>query len=147
MVSETGLPGIAHIYRRERPSLLEILVVRFRINFWHPSTLAQSLGQCTWVLKVSSLRLVIPGDAVSPGLTHSDSRIVFHVNLNVTDTILWQGHHDSHAIELTYFCGNDGVAEHRARLQPSINLHAPVTAFMFSCSGTQCTTQEGWRLG
>ena len=31
------------------------------------------------------------------------------------------------------------VAEHSARLQPSINLHAPVTAFMFSCSGTQCT--------
>ena len=30
--------------------------------------------------------------------------------------------------------------EHSARLQPSINLHAPVTAFMFSCSGTQCTT-------
>ena len=28
------------------------------------------------------------------------------------------------------------VAEHSARLQPSINLHAPVTAFMFSCSGT-----------
>ena len=34
------------------------------------------------------------------------------------------------------------VAEHYvARLQPSINLgHAPVTAFLFSCSGTQCTT-------
>ena len=29
------------------------------------------------------------------------------------------------------------VAEHSARLQPSINLHSPVTAFMFSCSGTQ----------
>ena len=28
------------------------------------------------------------------------------------------------------------VAEHSARLQPSINLHAPVTAFMFGCSGT-----------
>ena len=27
------------------------------------------------------------------------------------------------------------VAEHSARLQPSINLHAPVTASMFSCSG------------
>ena len=26
------------------------------------------------------------------------------------------------------------VAEHSARLQPSINLHAPVTTFMFSCS-------------
>ena len=37
------------------------------------------------------------------------------------------------------------VAEHSARLQPSINLHAPVTAFMFSCSGTQCTTPEGMK--
>ena len=30
----------------------------------------------------------------------------------------------------------ESVAEHRTRLQLSINLHAPVTAFMFSCSGT-----------
>ena len=30
----------------------------------------------------------------------------------------------------------EGVAEHSSRLQPSINLHAPVTALMFSCSGT-----------
>ena len=30
----------------------------------------------------------------------------------------------------------EGVAEHSSRLQPSINLHAPVTAFMFSWSGT-----------
>ena len=29
----------------------------------------------------------------------------------------------------------EGVAEHSCRLQPSINLHAPVTAFMISCSG------------
>ena len=36
-----------------------------------------------------------------------------------------------------------GVAEHSTRLQPSINLNAPVTASMFSCSGTQCTTLEG----
>ena len=28
----------------------------------------------------------------------------------------------------------EGVAEHISRLQPSINLHAPVTTFMFSCS-------------
>ena len=39
----------------------------------------------------------------------------------------------------------EGVAEHSSRLQPSINLHAPVTAFMFSCSGTQCTTPEGMK--
>ena len=31
----------------------------------------------------------------------------------------------------------EGVAEHSSRLQPTINLHAPVTAFMFSCSGTR----------
>ena len=30
----------------------------------------------------------------------------------------------------------EGVTEHSSRLQPSINSHAPVTAFMFSCSGT-----------
>ena len=28
------------------------------------------------------------------------------------------------------------VAKHSAKLQPSINLHAPVTAFMFNCTGT-----------
>ena len=60
---------------------------------------------------------------------------------------------ESNAIELTLFMWHtpadttEAVAEHSARLQPSINLHAPVTAFMISCSGTQCTTPEGWRLG
>ena len=28
------------------------------------------------------------------------------------------------------------VAKHSSRLQPSITLYAPVTAFIFSCSGT-----------
>ena len=45
----------------------------------------------------------------------------------------------SHAIELTLFLchtpASEGVAEHSSRLQPSINLHAPVTALMFCCSG------------
>ena len=42
------------------------------------------------------------------------------------------------AIELTLFLwhmpddATETVAEHSARLQPSINLHAPVAAFMFS---------------
>ena len=36
----------------------------------------------------------------------------------------------------------EAVAEHSARLQPSINLHAPVTAFMFSCSGTDVLPQR-----
>ena len=31
------------------------------------------------------------------------------------------------------------VAEHSSRLQPLINVHASVTAFMFSCSGTDRT--------
>ena len=63
--------------------------VRIRINFWRmvgQLYLLWRLGQCTWVLKVSdspSLKLVIPGIAVSPGLTHSDSRIVF-----VTGTVV-----------------------------------------------------------
>ena len=30
----------------------------------------------------------------------------------------------------------EGVAKHSSKLQLSINLHAPVTAFMFSCSVT-----------
>ena len=66
-------------------------------------------------------------------------------NMYETDTTLWQGQ-QSHAIELTLFLWHmlDGaterVAEHSSRLQPSINLHALVTAFMFSCSSTQCTT-------
>ena len=48
----------------------------------------------------------------------------------------------SHAIELTLFLwrmpgdATEGVAERTSKLQPSINLHAPVTTFMFSCSGT-----------
>ena len=61
------------------------------------------------------------------------------VNVNVTDTISWRGHRDkSHAIELTLFLwhmpddATEGVVEHSCRLQPSIYLHAPVTAFMFS---------------
>ena len=55
----------------------------------------------------------------------------------------------SHAVELILFLWHmpadttEGVAEHSTRLQPSINLNAPVTTSMFSCSGTQCTTPEG----
>ena len=72
------------------------------------------------------------------------------VNLNVGN-ILFSGWalRYSHAIKLTLFLWHmpadtiETVAEHSTRLQPSINLHAPVTAFMFSCSGTQCTTLEG----
>ena len=41
---------------------------------------------------------------------------------------------------------NETVAEHSARLHPSINLHAPATAFKFSCAGTQCAAPVGWRL-
>ena len=37
---------------------------------------------------------------------------------------------------------NETVAEHSTRLQPSIKLHDPITAFMFSCSGTD--VQPRW---
>ena len=38
------------------------------------------------------------------------------------------------------------VGEHSSRLQSSINLHALVTTFMFSCSGTDVQLQrdEDW---
>ena len=74
-------------YRRERPSLLDLLPVRFRINFWLDSWGSISpLGDWANALECwrsPSLRLVIPGIAVSPGVTHSDSRIVF-----VTGTVV-----------------------------------------------------------
>ena len=52
----------------------------------------------------------------------------------------------SRAIELTSFLWHlpgdvtEFVTEHSSKLQPSINLHAPVTA---TRSGTQCTTPKG----
>ena len=58
----------------------------------------------------------------------------------------------SHAVGLTLFLWHicqmiplECCGQTQLRLQPSINLHAPVTAFMFSCSGTQCTTPEGMK--
>ena len=36
----------------------------------------------------------------------------------------------------------EGVAKHSSRLQPSINLHASVTAFMFGSSGTDVLPGE-----
>ena len=53
---------------------------------------------------------------------------------DVNDIISWWSHHDSHAVELTLFPwhvpddATEDVAEHSSRLQPSINLHARVTA-------------------
>ena len=44
----------------------------------------------------------------------------------------------------------EGVSEHSSRLQPAFNLHASVTTFMFSWSGTYnlfITTLKEWRLG
>ena len=73
---------------------------------------------------------------------------------DVTDTISWWGHHDRvMQLNSLYFCGICQMMPLKmwpklsSRLQPSINLHAPVTAYLFSCSGTQCTTPEGWRFG
>ena len=39
----------------------------------------------------------------------------------------------------------EGVAKHFSWLQPSFNLHAPVTAFMFSCSVAQVYFPEGMK--
>ena len=36
----------------------------------------------------------------------------------------------------------EGVVKHSSRLLPSIKLHAPVTAFMFSCSGADVLPQR-----
>ena len=60
--------------------------VRIRINFWRVVGLYISFGDWANALECwrsPSLRLVIPGIAVSPGVTHSDSRIVF-----VTGTVV-----------------------------------------------------------
>ena len=60
--------------------------VRIRINFWRMVGLYISFGDWANALECwrsPSLRLVIPGIAVSPGVTHSDSRIVL-----VTGTVV-----------------------------------------------------------
>ena len=60
--------------------------VRIRINFWRMVGLYIFFGDWANALECwrsPSLRLVIPGIAVSPGSTHSDSRIVF-----VTGTVV-----------------------------------------------------------
>ena len=60
--------------------------VRIRINFWRMVGLYISFGDWANALECwrsPSLRLVIPGIAVSPGVTHSDSRVVF-----VTGTVV-----------------------------------------------------------
>ena len=41
--------------------------------------------------------------------------------------------------------GTESVAELSSRLQTSLNFYESVTAFMLSCSGTQCTTPGGMK--
>ena len=41
----------------------------------------------------------------------------------------------------------ESVAEHSSELHPSINLHAPVITFMFSCSVTDVLPQRDEGLG
>ena len=54
---------------------------------------------------------------------------------NVTNTVFGQGHLNSHSNKWTLFLwhmpddATEGVAELSSRLQPSINLYVPVTAF------------------
>ena len=55
--------------------------VRIRINFWRMVGLYISFGDCANALECwrsPSLRLVIPGIAVSPGVTHSESYRLCH---------------------------------------------------------------------
>ena len=81
-VLETGLPGIAQTAGSDH----HFSAVRIRINFWRMVGLYISFGDWANALECwrsPSLRLVIPGIAVSPGVTHSDSRIVF-----VTGTVV-----------------------------------------------------------
>ena len=46
----------------------------------------------------------------------------------------------------------EGVAEHSSTLQPLINLHVYITAFMFSCSGAASSSSQfiyiwDWNMG
>ena len=65
----------------------------------------------------------------------------------VEDTNFCWALRQRYAIELTSFLWHvpadttETVTEHSARLQPSINLHDPVTALMLSCSGTDVLPQ------
>ena len=71
--------------RRERPSLLDLLSEFGLISDGWLGSISP-LGDWANALECwrsPSLRLVIPGIAVSPGVTHSDSRIVF-----VTGTVV-----------------------------------------------------------
>ena len=71
--------------RRERPSLLDLLSEFGLISDgWLGSISPLEIGPMHLSVEgLRSLRLVIPGIAVSPGVTHSDSRIVF-----VTGTVV-----------------------------------------------------------
>ena len=87
-------------------------------------------------------------------------KVYVNNSCNVTDSNSWY----SHEIELTLFLWHmnwhyfRGICQMMplnawpntawsCNHQSTFNLHASVTAFMFSCSGTQCTTHKGWRLG
>ena len=100
-VLETGLPGIAQMCRRERPSLLDLLSEFGLISDGWLGCISH-LGDWVNALECwrsSSLRLVIPGIAVSPGVTHSDIHhlwhgtfvsLLFHLNLSVNLNNLFQ---------------------------------------------------------
>ena len=56
-------------YRQDRPSLLDLLAVRFRINLWRMVVRKRDRANECMCLRP----WVIPGIPVSPGMTHSDS--------------------------------------------------------------------------
>ena len=76
----------ANVSRSGLRLVYPVSAVRIRINFWRMVGIHISFGDWANALECwrsPSLRLVIPGIEVSPGVTHSDSRIVF-----VTGTVV-----------------------------------------------------------
>ena len=70
----------------------------------------------------------------------------------VTDTISWRSYPTIDSCNWIDFIdvalpdgATEGMAKHSSRLQPSINVHDPVTAFMLSCfcSKVQLRRDEG----
>ena len=81
LVRQKSLVRPAGIACLERPSFLDLLAVLFRINFWRMVGLYISFGDLANALECwrsPSLRLVIPGIVVPLGVTHSDSRHLWH---------------------------------------------------------------------
>ena len=93
--------------------------VRIRINFWRMVGLYISFGDWANALECwrsPSLRLVIPGIAAPPGVTHSDSRIVF-----VTGTVVKpQQHHHFYNLSDSLIIQSYRTLSLKAKIQAAI---------------------------